>query len=108
MFHFAKRRAAGSKSEAESDRPRSRQPITIGFEQLEGREMMSAGLCMIIIPDPSWPMMSLPRPYVGSFNPESPTVSMTPRADPAQDREPAPTRLWTMRGRFRWRGLDRG
>ena len=108
MFHFASKRAAGSKGEAESGRPSRRPPVTIGFEQLEGREMLSAGVCLTIIPDSPGPLMSMPRPYVGSFNPESPTASRAPRPDPLDDREPAPTRPWPLGGRFRWRGLDRG
>jgi hypothetical protein len=109
MFDFARKRAAGSRSETAADRPRSRQPVTIGFEQLEGREMLSAGLFLIIIPDQSRPMMTMPRPYIGSFNPESPAstmVAMTPRTDPSDDREP--DHPWPLSGRFRWRGLDRG
>jgi hypothetical protein len=108
MFDFARKRAVGSRSETAADRPRSRQPVTIGFEQLEGREMLSTGLFLTIIPDPSRPMMTMPRPYIGSLNPESSAstaVSMAPRVDPPEDREPA--RPWLLGGRFRWRGLGR-
>jgi len=106
MFHFARKRAAGSRSEAGADRPRSRQPVIIGFEQLEGREMLATGLSVTIIPDPSRPLMDMPRPYVGSYNPEAPTApraSMTPRAVDDELIRSCPP--W---GRFRWRGPDRG
>ena len=106
MFHFARKRAAGSKGEGGADRPRSRQPVIIGFEQLEGREMLSAGLSMTIIPDPARPLMNMPRPCIGSYNPEAsarPRVSMTPRA--VDDERVPPCSPW---GRLRWRGLGRG
>jgi len=106
MFHFARKRAAGSRGEAGADRLRSRRPVIIGFEQLEGREMLAAGLSVTIIPDPSRPLMDMPRPYIGSYNPETPTaprVSMAPRAvDDELIRSSPP---W---GRFRRRGPARG
>jgi hypothetical protein len=106
MFHFARKRAAGSRSEAGANRPRTRQLVVIGFEQLEGREMLSAGLSVTIIPDPARPLMNMPRPYIGSYNPEAsstPRVSMTPRAVEDDLVQPCP-----FRGRLRWRGLGGG
>jgi hypothetical protein len=106
MFDFARKRAAGSGSGAGADRPRSRRPVIIGFEQLEGREMLSAGLSVTIIPDPARPLMNMPRPYIGSYNPEgssTPRVSMTPRAVDEELFQPCP-----YRGRSRWRGLGGG
>jgi hypothetical protein len=99
MFHFARRRDAGGKASTGRRGPRS--PITIGFEQLEGREMLSSGVVLTIIPTESRPLMSMPRPCIGSFNPEASTgltVSITPRDEPD---EPRTFRLWPLGGRFR-------
>jgi hypothetical protein len=81
---------------------RSRAPITIGFEQLEGREMLSTGVALTIIPNETRPLSSMPRPYVGSFNPDTPLrVSYRPQTDePISERRPA--RLRPLGGRFRW------
>src|SRR5438309_10418208 len=80
MFDFARRRDAGGKTSTGRRGPRP--PITIGFEQLEGREMLSSGVALTIIPTESRPLMSMPRPHVGSFNPEASTVSIRPRDEP--------------------------
>ena len=64
--------------------------------------MMAAGVVLTIIPTDLRPLLSMPRPYVGTFNPESSraiTVSMTPRSNPVTP-EPAP-RPWPLGGRFR-------
>jgi hypothetical protein len=87
----------------------SRAPITIGFEQLEGREMLSTGVALTIIPTETRPLLSMPRPYVGTFNPEAKiaiSVSTKPGTD-SKARKANPN-LWPTCGRFRWRGIDLG
>ena len=100
MFDSWNRRNVGQP--ASKDRPGVRPPITIGFEQLEGREMLSTGVVVTIIPTDLRPLLSMPRPYVGTFNPESDrpiTVSMT---TPSKPETPKPTaRPWFLGGRFR-------
>ena len=74
----------------------------IGFEQLEGREMLSGGIALTIIPTSNRPPASMPRPQFGSFNPSSPLVVIY-RAD-REDRNEvitSPGGLWPMGGRFR-------
>ena len=64
--------------------------------------MMSAGVALTIIPTDLRPLLSMPRPYVGTFNPESDrpiTVSMASRPRPGGPK-PSP-RPWSSGGRFR-------
>ena len=103
MFDFLGRRKADRRGSG--DRRRGRAPVTIGFEQLEGREMLSAGLAVTIIPSGLPPLASMPRPVVGSINPEAGGEGSVPvriksaiRPDPARGRW---TRPWPFGGRFR-------
>jgi hypothetical protein len=96
---WKRRDTAGHRS---TNHRRSRAPITIGFEQLEGREMLSTGVALTIIPTETRPLMSMPRPYVGSFRPDSPAmVSYRPQSEEPEP-ESRPHRLWPLGGRFRW------
>ncbi len=100
MFHFARKRAPGARGEG--DRRRPRPPITIGFEQLEGREMLSAGIALSIIPAETRPLSIMPRPYIGTMDPESRPIVMLPRRDRSDDPGPdGPAGLWPPGGRFR-------
>lgn len=105
MFDFRKNRGRTDR-QAPAEIRRVRPPVTIGFEQLEGREMLSTGVVRTIIPTESRPLLSMPRPYIGSINPEAP-VSIPIRIEPATPKpEASPAGLWPPGGRFRWRGLS--
>jgi hypothetical protein len=100
MFDFLGRRKAVRRSPTDHRRG----PITIGFEQLEGREMLSSGVALSIIPSGPSPLRSMPRPIVGSFNPESPTAIPSPTIrKPLDDEEGPGPRFgsWPLGGRFR-------
>lgn len=83
--------------------PRHGRPITIGFEQLEGREMLSAGISVTIAPSVGPPLPSMPRPIVGRLNPadtgEAATVSVNYR--PAEPEWPW-SRPWPLGRRSRF------
>jgi hypothetical protein len=102
MFHFLRKsRIVPRNGEG---RQLARGPITIGFEQLEVREMLSPGLALTIIPTDTRPLLSMPRPYVANFDPEAEravTVSLTPRREPEENDRLAG--LWPFGGRFRFR-----
>jgi hypothetical protein len=94
MFDFRKTRAVS----------RRRRPVTIGFEQLEVREMCSSGVSLTIIPTETRPLLSMPRPYLGSFDPQAErpiTVALKPRRE-VEDRV-SPLGLWHLGVRFRFR-----
>ena len=82
---------------------RPRGPVTIGFEQLEGREMLSAGVCRSLIPADPRPLASMPRPIVAAFDP---TAMTPPQARPRPDVDeegPGPqVGSWPLGGRFRF------
>ena len=64
--------------------------------------MLSSGVALTIIPTDTRPLTSMPRPYVGTFNPEASRavmVAMTPRPKP--DGTGWSRRLWPPGGRFR-------
>jgi hypothetical protein len=102
MFDFLGRHKADRR--ASSDRRQVRGPVTIGFEQLEGREMLSAGLCLTIIPSRIPPLARMPRPVVGSIDPEADGEGAI-KSLAAQKVRPEPDRRWTrpwpLGGRFR-------
>jgi hypothetical protein len=109
MFDFLGRGKPGR-------RGKGRGPVTIGFEQLEGRELLSAGLSLTIIPSGQPPLASMPRPIVGSLDPESDGPRIIPVAMPVRVKvrvEPTRRRgpIWPLGGRFRmgdgpWRMND--
>jgi hypothetical protein len=66
MFDFLGRPRADRRA---SMGPRQGRPITIGFEQLEGREMLSVGIAVTIAPSCNPPLPSMPRPIVGRLDP---------------------------------------
>jgi hypothetical protein len=107
MFHFWNQ-FSNNRPDPTDRRPRG--PITIGFEQLEEREMLSSGIVLSIIPTESRPLMSMPRPYIGSFNPESEravTVRYSPEPVNSATTLPRPSRFRSLGSRFRGRGFDR-
>jgi hypothetical protein len=96
MFDFGRRKA-------KTDRRARRRPVTIGFEQLEVREVCSAGVALTIIPTEPRPLTAMPRPQVGSFDPQAERpvmVVMTPRREPVKRGEPGPS--WPLGRRFRF------
>ena len=98
MFEFLGRRESSRRTSCH--RPRVRPPITIGFEQLEGREMLSAGMVRAIIPAPTAPLRSMPRPIVGRLDPEAEGEVV----DPPKPRLASGfrwSRPWPIGGRFR-------
>lgn len=107
MFDFLGRRKPDFRGSGE--RRKVRGPVTIGFEQLEGRELLSSGLSLTIIPSSQPPLASMPRPIVGSIDPEADGqgMSLTSRM-PIQIKvkihpEPARRRshFWSLGHRFR-------
>jgi hypothetical protein len=82
---------------------KGRGPVTIGFEQLEVREMLSSGLAVTIVPSGLPPLASMPRPIIGSFNPESGGEG---RVEPTLKVRHEPDlrwmRPWPLGGRFRF------
>ena len=103
MFDFWKDRRSTGRT-ASSPHRRSRGPITIGFEQLEGRELLSVGVSVTIIPTDPRPLLSMPRPYVGSFRPEAEApvvVSVKLRREPEDQKKRPGHRPWPLGGRFR-------
>jgi hypothetical protein len=103
MFDFLGRRKVDRRPSA--DRRRGRAPVVIGFEQLEGREMLSSGMAVSLIPSGSPPLRSMPRPMVGSFDPESPTAIPAPTFRKPLDEEAGPGPrfgTWPLGGRFRF------
>jgi hypothetical protein len=100
MFDFLGRRKTDRR--ASTDRRRVGGPITIGFEQLEGREMLSSGLAVVIIPAGLPPLRSMPRPLIGSFNPEAGGEAATaPSPRPAPGHRELRSRRWPLSERFR-------
>jgi len=64
--------------------------------------MPSSGVAVTIIPTDLRPLLSMPRPYISTFDPESPraiTVSMPTR--PGPDAPGLPARAWLFGRRFR-------
>ncbi len=102
MFDFLRKQAPGANGGTNRQRYRTRPPITIGFEELEGRDMLSAGVALTIIPTETRPLIRMPRPYFGSIDPESrPVVTIPRRVEPEVSGPDRPARLWPLGGRFR-------
>jgi hypothetical protein len=102
LFNVLGRR--GVKRRDSADRRREKGPVTIGFEQLEGRDLLSSGIALTIIPSRLPPLASMPRPIVGSVNPEAEGEGAAVRPFRVI-MEPEPDRRWTrpgsLGGRFR-------
>ena len=107
MFNFPGGR--GRDHRVSTDRRLARGPVTIGFEQLETRETLSTGLALTIIPSRVPPLASMPRPIVGSVNPEADADGWVAGPGPIRvTMEPEPEWRWTrprsIGGRFRMGG----
>jgi hypothetical protein len=103
MFDFLGRRKADRRTPA--DRRRGRGPVTIGFEQLEGRALLSSGIVLTVIPSGFPPLANMPRPIVGSIRPEADGEGPFAGTIRLKVEWPAPdrrrSRLWPLGERFR-------